>query len=201
MVYQLDLMRWCFAREIRDLPCRLCLAPIGSHRRWWLQQNSQKKFDKMRQDSIRVQLSLKLGINYSLCFQIFFTEAWSVKNYQHWVAIIMIWYWICAIWLEIELTKHYVVKYPSCYNFSFVFYETIWGLAVGNFISHKGSLPNIKESSNAVVAAFFQGHVNDGGGYFRTHFISCHMIGQLRKNKLVGSHVRTVREIWMIDML
>ena len=73
-------------------------------------------------------------------------------------------------------------------------------MAVGNFISHKGSLPNIKESSNAVVTAFFQGHVNDGGGYFLTHFIS-HMIGQLRKNKLVGSHVRTVREIWMIDML
>ena len=73
-------------------------------------------------------------------------------------------------------------------------------MAVGNFISHKGSLPNVKESSKAVVTAFFQGHVNDGGGYFLTHFIS-HMIGQLRKNKLMGSHVRTVREIWMIDML
>ena len=73
-------------------------------------------------------------------------------------------------------------------------------MAVGNFISHKGSLPNIKESSNAVVTAFFQGHVNDGGGYFLTHLIS-HRIGQLGQNKLVGSHVRTVREIWMLDML
>ena len=77
---------------------------------------------------------------------------------------------------ELELTKHCVVKYPSCYNFSFVFYETIWGFAVGNFISHKGSLPNIKESSKAVVTAFIQGHVNDGGGYFLTYFIS-HRIG------------------------
>ena len=31
MLYQLDLMRWCFAGEIPRPCCRLCLAPVGSH--------------------------------------------------------------------------------------------------------------------------------------------------------------------------